>query len=621
MQKKPLPAKPKTEKYRMETFKGNDFTNEPANIAPSRSPYAPNMIRESVGKVRKRTGYHVTEQYPGRINGVHYYHYTEAGEIKRKRVVHAGDKIYSNPSTVLYTGAGDSLSVSRQMGDRLIILDGKKALAMVSTTSIVTLESIAEVPTILIARDPTGGGTVLNPVNLLSPRRTVRFKGTAGATVYQLPSTGLDAATVEVKKLNASGGFDTLTEGTDFTVNRTTGAVTFNAAPGVSPITGEDNIYITYSKTTTGYADKINKCDIMTLYGIGGARDRLFLAGNPAAPNQDYYSQFNNPTYFGDLWYSELGQKDSRIVGYSIINNGLAAHKDWSYDDTNIFIRNGTMIADQVAFVVSGAYQGDGAIAKRSFGVLETEPLFLTRNGVFAVTPADYSGERYAQNRSYFLNGKLLEESGLENAYATIWNQMYVLAINGKVYILDGTQYASERNGPFSRRQYEAYFWTDIPARIIYEQDGALCFGAADGKLCEFHTDYDDLYSFSDDGTEPIKGQWLTPEYYGGDFYTDKSFTKIAVLLASAVATGCRVWAIYEGVTELLIDYDGTARYFSYANLSYSKFSYKTDTTPQELVEKIRISKKKKVQFLFENDVINEPFGLYSATAEYIERK
>jgi len=615
-----LPAATKVRPLRMETFRGCDFTNEPANVSLSRSPYAPNMIRESVGKVRKRTGYHTIKEYPKRINGVHEYHYTENGKPKVVRVVHAGDKIYTDPETVLYNGAADDFSVSRQMDEYLVILDGKKALVMTSPTEIKPLEEIAYVPTILIARKPTGGGEILEPVNLLSPKRIVRFSGTAEDKTFQLPSTELDTDEVKVQVLTSSGKFDDLIEGTDFTVNRTAGTITFNTAPGVSPILGQDNIYVTYSKTVEGYADKINKCNIVTLYGVGGTRDRMFVAGNPEYPHQDYYSQLKNPTYFGDLWYSELGQKDSRIMGYSIINNSLATHKDWSADGTNIFIRTGTIINGEASFIISGAYQGTGAISKHSFGVLETEPVFLTRDGIFAVTPSDVLGERYAQNRSYFLNRKLLQEPNLENAYSVIWNQMYVLAVNNNLYFLDGTQYALEKNDPFSRRQYEAYFWPNIPARILFLNGDALCFGTEDGRICEFYTDYDFLVNFNDDG-EPIAAQWYTPEIYGTDFYKNKSFKRIAVLLASAVATGCRVWAIYDGIKELVMDYSGAARYFSFSNLSFEKLSFKSDKSPQSLMEKIKIRNVYKVQFIIENDVLNEPMGLYAITTEYKEKK
>lgn len=622
-----LPPEQPKKKFEIETFKGNDFTNEPANVKAYRSPNAVNMVRESVGKVQKRTGFHCVKDYPDRINGVHYLTYSDSGAVKQKKFIHAGTKIYMDGGTddyandtLLYSDANDTISVALQVGKQLIIFDGKKALAVKDDFTLATLESIAYTPTILIARTPTGGGTQLEPINLLSPKRTERFAGVASTTVYQLSATNLDAATVEIKKLNSSGGFDTMVEGTDFTVNRTTGQITFTAAPGVSPVTGEDNIYVTYSKTVEGYADKINKCDVIAMYGVNGARDRLFCSGNPDRVNEVFYSQLDKPEFFGDLWYLQLGQNDSRIMGFSIINNYLSVHKDYSPDQTNIVLLDGKLIDGNAAFTRVNSFQGTGAVSKRTFGVLETEPMFLTKEGIFAVTPSDVLGERYAQDRSYYLNGKLLNEPNPENAYAITWNRFYVLAINGHLYLLDGMQADYDKGDPYSTRQYEGYYWTGIPARILYTENNTLHFGDADGHLCEFYTDYDSLTSFSDNGT-PIYACWETQEFYGENFYKEKNFTKVSVLLAAAAATGCRVWAIYDGQEELILDYNGEARFFSYSQFAYSKFTYKTDRTPQQIMEKIRIKKVDKIRFRFENGLLNEPFGLYSAVSEFTERK
>ena len=159
----------------------------------------------------------------------------------------------------------------------------------------------------------------------------------------------------------------------------------------------------------------------------------------------------------------------------------------------------------------------------------------------------------------------------------------------------------------------------ELPHGSFLKRTESFILGTSDGNIFAFATDYDDMGSYVDNGITAITAQWLTPEFYGKDFYKNKNFTKIAVLLASAVATGCRIWALYEGIKELLRDYDNTARYFSYEGLSYSKFTYKTDTTPRDMMEKIKIKKVKKVQFLFENDIIRESFGLYGATAEFTE--
>ena len=72
----------------VEAFRGVDLNNSPSNVGKSRSPEAPNMIRDQVGKVRKRTGYttKVTASGGAAINGVH-----RLGDVL---FIHAGTKLY-----------------------------------------------------------------------------------------------------------------------------------------------------------------------------------------------------------------------------------------------------------------------------------------------------------------------------------------------------------------------------------------------------------------------------------------------------------------------------------------------------------------------------------------------
>lgn len=51
-----VPAASKKYSIVIEAFRGVDLNNSPSNVDKSRSPEAPNMIRDQVGKVRKRTG-------------------------------------------------------------------------------------------------------------------------------------------------------------------------------------------------------------------------------------------------------------------------------------------------------------------------------------------------------------------------------------------------------------------------------------------------------------------------------------------------------------------------------------------------------------------------------------
>ena len=79
----------------------------------------------------------------------------------------------------------------------------------------------------------------------------------------------------------------------------------------------------------------------------------------------------------------------------------------------------------------------------------------------------------------------------LENASSTIYNDMYFLAVNGQLYILDGIQpMQTDKSLPYATRQYAGFYCTNIPARCIWvDSENVLCFGTETGEVYKFYTD------------------------------------------------------------------------------------------------------------------------------------
>ena len=75
-----------------------------------------------------------------------------------------------------------------QYNEKLYIFDGANMYVYNGTAFVY---ETAYVPTILIGRSPTGGGTLYEEVNLLGDWMKVLFYGTASATVYYLPYTNI----------------------------------------------------------------------------------------------------------------------------------------------------------------------------------------------------------------------------------------------------------------------------------------------------------------------------------------------------------------------------------------------------------------------------------------------
>lgn len=613
----------------IDEFLGVDFTNSTANIDIRRSPNGQNFIRDVPGKVRKSLGWHTVATY-GETSGQTFTGYKINGYHALRGdsnyIIHAGTKLYYG-DTVIYSDMNNERSSSWEFNKKLYIVDGKKMLVYYQTVSDNTVthhvESAATnayIPTVTISKDPSGGGTSYEDLNLLQPGFTEQFLGQAGVTQYTLSFDHLDATAVTAQVLNAQGQWINKTENTDFTVNRTTGVITFTTAPGASPVTGEDNVKITAYRTVSGYADRINKCKFGTLYGIAGGRDRLFISGNPDYVNYDWYSAQYDPTYFADTSYSRLGSDASAIVGYSVISSNLATHKDEMERDQNIILRTGSLDSDKkVVFKVTNTLQGVGAVAPFSFAYLQTEPLFLTKQGIYAVTAQDITGEKYSQNRSFYLNGKLLEEAHLEKAYACVYKDMYWLCLNNVAYILDGLQATmTDKQEPYSNRQYVAFYRTNVPANVMWVKDEELWFGTEDGHVCKFYTDKYALASYNDDG-DPIECIWETPDIDGKLFYKNKTLRYLAIRAEAAVATSLKICAMNRGLWEFIKEDNIFGRYLSFSQLVFSKFSFSSDQTQRICKTKLRIKKVDKFRLKFINDALNEPFGLYDVAMEFVE--
>ena len=613
-----IPASPSKYTMVVDTFRGVDLINSPTNVEKSRSPAAPNMIRDQVGKVRKRMGYRTVATAPegARVNGVHF--------LGEERLLHAGAKLYrweDGETGAVFTELGamaDARSVSFRFDDRLYLLDGTEYRVYDGST-LAAVSAGAYVPTVVISRNPTGGGTAYEALNLLGTRWRESFLGTAEDKTYQLTADGLDETPVTAELLNADGEWVAKTEGTDFTVDREKGTVTFTTAPGVSPVTGHDNVRVTASKAREGYGGTVSACTVFAVYGVGGAADRVFLSGNAAKPGMDWYSAYDDPTYFPDTSYTQLSRDGARVAGYAILNNTLATFLQGSTDGRSVVVRTGSLDSDgEALFRITNTLIGEDAAAPGTFALAGKEPLFLTERGVYAITAEELTGEKYSQERSYYISAELEKAEDKAGARAIVWRDFYVLALGGTLYLLDLRQRSYEKNSPYSSFQYECYYFPDITARVLFQDGDALCFGQADGKLRRFGTNVDDPGCYNDDGAA-IDAYWEFSDFDGQTFFRAKTFTGISVRLASAVLTGVRIFAQKQGLWSQVFDAKERARYLDWGYIDFAKFVFSADRTPRTLWGKIKLKKVDKVRFRLQNNALNEPFGLYAFGLEWKE--
>lgn len=674
----PYKAIPTRKRYEINAFKGCDFEHNPTDVDISRSPHSMNMIRaggtsvidsetveafgnSDIGNIRKRMGYEALNTgVSGRVDagfsfdgkmfiqkGYHLYLYDDGNlrEIGVASPAEGGVKTFVlNGYCYMLDGLGFRIlfkDTSATYGYSLRRIDSTNGW------------QYAYVPTVVISRSPTGGGAPYEGFNIITRQFRNSFyvsPAESSATVFQMTNSPLagipqdypDIGVVTAKVLDQNGVWQDKVEGTDFTVNRTAGTVTFTTAPGASPVTGEDNVIITAWLTLDDYnPDRINKCTVGCLYGVGGVPDRLFVSGNPDYPNYDWYSgrsesgtsreapdlQEVQPagTYFSDLAYSVLGDNDGEIMGYSVVRDRLVTHKSDSVDGRNAVIRYGQLIDGKAAFPVTNMLQGPGAVSKDAFSFFEDEPLFLTASGIYGISPSDVLGERYSQLRSSFLNGELLRDYyRLNQGMAVVFKDYYMLFQNWHVFVLDKRQKSYDRDAPHSTYQYEGYFWA-LNGRqegdyvsAVWVHDDRLWFGTANGLICRFYDDPTAPESYNDNGVA-IKAIWDTPYLTGSVRYNRKSFLYIGVTMGSSPVNTLEVYAKRLGKWELQFKDGATARYFDFNHVDFGNFTFSTDRSPITVHHKIRVRYVDKAQFRFMNRELNEPFSIYDATIEYIE--
>lgn len=587
--------------------------------------------------------------------------YKVAGESIQEDIYdHEDNGIFLLDGNAEHTVVGEGLaahrSVSFELNHKLLILDSETAWlyskdGLQRVTDYVPSEEgppsysqTAYVPTVTILKDPIGqsskdGNKSHEPINLATAAYIEQFyvdRTHADAKQFQMSFAPLDedghyGTLTRAWVRDLDGEWQEKERDTDFTVDAEEGIITFAVAPGFNEnFEGEDNVRIKVYRTVEGYADRINHCTIGAMFGINGAHDRIFISGNPDSGenedgdpytyiNCDWWCGMYDPTYWPDLSYNKLGSDTSAIMGYSIINNYLAAHKDYREITQSVIIREGDLVDDEPTFKIINSLQGAGAVSKYCFSYLATEPVFLTKLGIYAITAQDITGEKYAQDRSYYLEGKLLKEEGLEKAFAYSWKDYYILAINDHLYILDGLQpMHTDRSRPYATRQYAGFYFTNIPASCFFEIGDELYFGTMDGKIYKFYSDEKSLQSYNDNG-EPISAVWETADIDEKLFYKKKTYRYLAVRCLPEISSSIKIMAQKEGQWTEIKDDQSKLKYFSYASLQYSKLTYSTNTTQKISATKIRLKKLDHVRFKFVNDRLNEPLGINDFAVEYTQ--
>lgn len=544
-------------------FRGVDFTDREVSL--HRSPDSLNLWKDykKLGKcIETRPDIELVATYDNTIYGLFFY---SVGNTEMM-IVHSGTKLYrveGDTKTELFTGMKPAKSNAFVYNQILYIKDGINYLKYDGKT---IGQVVGYIPTTSIARKPAGGGTVYQDVNMLSAWRKNTFLADGESKDYYLDAIDIDG---EAPVVLVNG--NTMVYGTDFDYSPSTGKITFTVAPPKPLTDGQDNVIITYKKTVTGYADRINKCTLLQVFD-----NRVFFSGNQDYPNTVWHSSLNDPSYCSDLDYYNEGLDLSPVKSMVAGNNALWVFKEPSQANTTVFYHN-PVVDSEYGKIYPSTHSNisTGCIAT---GINFNDDIaFFSDRGMEAIN-GDITTEQVVAHRSSMVDSRLLAETNYKNMILEEWEGYLLVIVDNKIYLADSRAMVVNQN----HNEYEWFYWElDKNITCTKVHNGVLYLGTAEG-----------IYTLTNNGDREIESYWTTTEdefNYGQYQKTTNKRGCVIDMEGSSITVSTK---IDNGEFETIDTYENVKGY---------------------VVSRIKKKKWKSIQLKFSS---NKPFSLYGSTLE-----
>lgn len=443
------------------------------------------------------------------------------------------------------------------------------------------------VPLVITGASPSGGGTTLENINLLSAERRMEFSADGEAKDYVLPGEAVGVVDIKIDNISQvigeAGVFD-----------KEAHTFRFNTAP-VKGVANVDITYTTDPEAAQASRMQIIRCRLAEAYN-GSTDTRLFMAGD--GTNLCYYSgvtQDGEPSavYFPAMNEVAVDMSGSPVTGLVRHYSKLLVFKpDGTYTISYepVTLTDGNTVA---GFYLRSANRELGNDVMGQVQTVNNYPRTVTKDGIYEwrITASYYQDERYAKRISDKVEVSI--RSADISSFITCddnYAKTYYIFLNDDKGTVLVNRYDLSKDGVWC--VYRGDITKKIRNAMVY--GGKMVF-ATETELFYFDQKLTmDASESADEESTQIRAVWESGFMDFGADFRQKYSSRIYVSMLPQSRSTMVVTASTDR-RETYMEKSLKHEVFSFDNVGFANWTFKVNTTPK--IHRVRLKVKKFVYY------------------------
>ena len=443
------------------------------------------------------------------------------------------------------------------------------------------------VPLVIAGASPSGGGTSIENINLLTGLRRIDYSADGTSTVYVLPEEAVRVEKIVVDNVpwvvELLGAFDADTH-----------TFTFNEAPEK----GVGNVEITYGVSDAD-AEK-TRLQVLSqplVEAYNGSTDtRLFVGGNG---NVLYYTGVTQSGEVTAMYFPAMNEIAVDMTGAAV--TGIVRH----YGKLLVFTRDGTYSVSYEPVTITDGSTVAGFYLRsvnREFGndvpgqvrTVNNYPRTVTGDGVYEwkITSSYYQDERYAQRVSDAVQKTFHNNADVSRIVTCDdnYSKTYYVFLNDEEGTVLVNRYAIAKENVWCI--YKGALFTDVKNAFVF--DGNVLF-SGETEIFYFDKSVAKDAPLNPEGeSTQIRALWESGFMHFGSDFRRKFTSQIYVSMLPQSNSEMIITAQTDRRDEYM-EKTVSNNVFTFFNLDFSRFTFNTNNTPK--IQKVRLKVKKFVYY------------------------